>query len=48
MGCARCDQLEKDIRDLLSEMNFAARLRHVTNIKEIALQTFRLVDSGNK
>lgn len=36
MGCARCDQLEKDVRDLLSEMNLAASLRHVTDVKEIA------------
>lgn len=36
MGCARCDQLENDVRDLLSEMNIAAGLRHVTDIKEIA------------
>ena len=36
MGCARCDQLENDVRDLLSEMNIAARLRHVSDIKEIA------------
>lgn len=36
MGCARCDQLERDVRDLLSEMKIAANLRHVTDIKEIA------------
>ena len=36
MGCARCDQLENDVRDLLSEMNIAADLRHVSDIKEIA------------
>lgn len=36
MSCARCDQLEKDVRDLLSEMNIAAGLRHVSDIKEIA------------
>ena len=36
MGCARCDQLENDVRDLLSEMNIAAGLRHVSDIKEIA------------
>lgn len=36
MRCARCDQLEKDVRDVLSEMNIAADLRHITNIKEIA------------
>jgi len=36
MGCARCDQLERDVRDLLSEMNIAAGLRHVSDVKEIA------------
>ena len=36
MGCARCSQLENDVRDLLSEMNIAASLRHITDIKEIA------------
>jgi hypothetical protein len=36
LGCARCDQLERDVRDLLSEMNIAAGLRHVSDIKEIA------------
>lgn len=36
MGCARCDQLENDVRNVLSEMNIAAGLRHVTDIKEIA------------
>ena len=36
MGCARCNQLENDVRDLLSEMKIAAGLRHVTDIKEIA------------
>jgi hypothetical protein len=36
MGCARCDELENDVRDLLSEMNIAAGLRHVSDIKEIA------------
>jgi hypothetical protein len=36
MGCARCNELENDVRDLLSEMNIAAGLRHVSDIKEIA------------
>jgi hypothetical protein len=36
MGCARCDQMENDVRDLLSEMKIAAGLRHVSDIKEIA------------
>jgi hypothetical protein len=36
MGCTRCSQLENDVRDLLSEMNIAANLRHITDLKEIA------------
>ncbi|MGV8057752.1 MAG: thioredoxin family protein [Smithellaceae bacterium] len=36
MGCARCSQLESDVRDILSEMGIAADLRHVTDFKEIA------------
>jgi hypothetical protein len=36
MGCSRCDQLENDVRDLLSEMKIAASLRHVADVKEIA------------
>jgi Thioredoxin domain len=35
-GCARCGQLETDVRDLLSEMKIAADLRHITDPKEIA------------
>ncbi len=36
MGCARCSQLEDDVRNLLSEMKIAADLRHITDLKEIA------------
>ncbi|MBP1761723.1 MAG: hypothetical protein H6Q64_1265 [Firmicutes bacterium] len=36
LGCARCDQLQSDIRNVLSEMQIAADLRHVTDIKEIS------------
>ena len=43
MGCARCDQLEKDVRDLLSELKIAADLRHVTDIQEIA--SYKLLGS---
>ncbi len=35
-GCAQCDRLEKDVMDVLSEMNQAADLEHVRDIKEIA------------
>lgn len=37
MGCARCSQLESDVRDILSELKIAADLRHITDIKEIAI-----------
>jgi small redox-active disulfide protein 2 len=36
IGCARCSQLENDVRDLLSEMKIAANLHHITDLKEIA------------
>ncbi len=36
MGCARCDQLQSDLRDVLSEMKISADLRHVTDIREIS------------
>jgi small redox-active disulfide protein 2 len=36
MSCTRCNQLESDVRDLLSELKIAADLRHVTDMKEIA------------
>ena len=36
MGCARCSQLESDVRDILSEMKIAADLQHITDLKEIS------------
>jgi small redox-active disulfide protein 2 len=36
MGCARCSQLESDVRDILSELKIAADLRHISDFKEIA------------
>jgi len=36
LGCARCSQLEDDVRNVLSEMKIAANLHHVNDIKEIA------------
>lgn len=36
IGCTRCNQLENDVRDLLSEMKIAANLHHITDSKEIA------------
>ncbi len=36
MGCSRCNQLEDDVRNLLSEMKIAANLTHISDFKEIA------------
>src|SRR5271157_2299623 len=36
MGCVRCSQLLSDVRDILSELQIAADLRHITDLKEIA------------
>ncbi len=36
MSCARCSQLEDDVRDLLSEMKIAANLHNITDLKELA------------
>lgn len=36
MECTRCNQPENEVRNLLSEMNIAAEVRHVTDLKEIA------------
>ena len=35
-GCVRCNQLEKDVMDIVSEMNVQADIEHVSGIKEIA------------
>ena len=34
-GCTQCDQLEKDVMAVLNEMNIAADLEHVRDLKEI-------------
>jgi len=36
MGCARCTQLESDVRDVLSEMAIAADLYNITDLQEIS------------
>jgi hypothetical protein len=36
MGCTRCNQLESDIRDILSELKTTADLRHITDLRKIA------------
>ena len=35
-GCARCNQLEKDVMDVVAELNIEADIEHVTDIREIA------------
>lgn len=35
-GCYQCDSLERDVRNILAEMNLACDLTHVTDVKEIA------------
>jgi small redox-active disulfide protein 2 len=34
-GCAQCDRLEKDLMEIMTEMNLPADLEHITDIKEI-------------
>jgi len=34
-GCAQCDKLQMELMQVMSEMNLAADLEHVTDIKEI-------------
>jgi hypothetical protein len=36
MGCAQCNSLEQTVMELLTELDLAASLDHVTDIKEIA------------
>ncbi|MGA7874825.1 MAG: thioredoxin family protein, partial [Desulfoferrobacter sp.] len=35
-GCPQCDQLEKTIMELLTELNLPAGLEHLRDMKEIA------------
>ena len=35
-GCARCSQMEIDVREVLAEMKLPAELIHVSDIREIA------------
>ncbi|KQC10313.1 MAG: hypothetical protein APR62_02045 [Smithella sp. SDB] len=43
IGCHRCNELENDVRDLISEMKIAANLNHITDLKELA--KYGLLDS---
>ncbi|MEO0085533.1 MAG: thioredoxin family protein [candidate division WOR-3 bacterium] len=36
IGCARCQELEKRVRDALAELNIAADIEHVTDLKKFA------------
>lgn len=36
IGCARCQELEKRVRDTLAEMNIAADIEHVKDLKLFA------------
>lgn len=35
-GCPACENLERDIRDLLAKLNLAAEVEHVRDVNEIA------------
>ncbi len=35
-GCAQCDRMENDVREVMAELKLAVALDHVTDIKEIA------------
>jgi small redox-active disulfide protein 2 len=34
-GCTRCDMLESELKKVMTEMNLAANIEHITDIKEI-------------
>jgi len=36
IGCARCQELEKRVIDVLAELNIAANVEHVTELKKFA------------
>ena len=50
-GCAQCNRLEKELMELMAEMNLAADVEHVTDINEIArygvMGTPALIVNGN-
>lgn len=35
-GCPACDQLERDTKSILAELNMAANVEHIRNVNEIA------------
>ncbi|MCX6843080.1 MAG: thioredoxin family protein [candidate division WOR-3 bacterium] len=36
IGCSRCQELEKRVIDVLAELNIAAGVEHVTELKKFA------------
>ncbi len=36
IGCARCQELEKRVLDTLAELNIAADIEHITELKKFA------------
>jgi small redox-active disulfide protein 2 len=36
IGCARCQELEKRVRDTLAELSIAADIEHITDLKRFA------------
>lgn len=34
-GCPRCDMLESELKEVMTEMNLAANIEHITDVKEI-------------
>lgn len=36
IGCSRCQELEKRVIDVLAELNIAADVEHVTELKKFA------------
>ena len=36
VGCPRCEQLEKRVRDTLAELDIAAEVEHVTDLQQFA------------
>ena len=36
IGCARCNELERNVRNALAELDIAADVEHVTDLKKFA------------
>ena len=35
LGCPQCDSLENELKEIMTKINFAANIEHITDIKEI-------------